>query len=122
MIHLLEAETLKNWIAKNEVILIDVREQNEYNEGNIKGSTLIPLNTLTMAKVKEITTNGKKIAIHCKSGVRSLKACQMLMEYDNNLDVYNVEGGIISWNLINGTNTPSGILVDGKNSAGGCNS
>ena len=100
MIHLLEANVLKDWIKKDEVSIIDVREQSEYNESSIEGSILIPLATLTIEKVQEIAKNGKKIAIHCKSGGRSLRACQMLMEDDNELEVYNLEGGIMAWNVL----------------------
>lgn len=97
MIHLLEAEDLKKMMEKNEVILIDVREKSEYDEAKIDGSILIPLANLTIQAVEDFAKEGKKIAIHCKSGGRSMRACQMLMEYNNELDVYNVEGGITAW-------------------------
>ncbi len=100
MIHLLEPEALKNLLKANQAIIIDVREQSEYNECHIDGSVLIPLATLTIVHVKDLANDGKKIVIHCRSGVRSLRACQMLMEYDNELDVYNLEGGIIAWNAL----------------------
>ena len=103
MIHQLEAENLKQWIANDEVSIIDVREQYEYNESNIEGSILIPLATLTIEKVMEIAKNGKKIVIHCKSGRRSLVAAQMLIEYNDGIDVYNLEGGIIAWNALKQT-------------------
>ena len=101
MIHLLDAETLKKLIEKDQVSIIDVREQYEHEQSKIENSILIPLATLTIEKVKEIAKDGKKIVIHCKSGGRSMRACQMLMEYDDELDVYNLEGGITAWNLIN---------------------
>jgi rhodanese-related sulfurtransferase len=100
MIHLLEPETLKKWITANQVSIIDVREQSEYNQSNIEGAILMPVATVTFSKIKEIAQNGKKIVIHCKSGGRSLRVCQMLMEYDNELDVYNLEGGITAWKLL----------------------
>ncbi len=121
MIHLLEPEDLKKWTSNNEVSIIDVREQSEYNESSIDGSILIPLATLTIEKVREIAKNGKKIVIHCKSGGRSLRACQMLMEYDNELDVYNLEGGITAWNALKGMQGKS-CSIGGGCSSGGCNS
>ncbi len=115
MIHLLEVENLQKMIAKNEAIIIDVREQAEYNETHIEGSVLIPLGTLTIEKVEKIAKDGKKIVFQCRSGMRSMKACQMLMEDDDELDVYNLEGGIIAWNTFKkSSNVGNGI--------GGCNS
>lgn len=121
MIHLLEVENLKKWTSKNEVSIIDVREEFEYNESHIDGSILIPFATLTIEKVMEIAKNGKKIVIHCKSGRRSLRACQMLMEYDNELDVYNLEGGISAWNALKGIGSKSCSIDEGC-ASGGCNS
>ena len=120
MIHLLEPEDLKKWIEKDEVLIIDVREKSEYDEMNIYGSILIPLATLTIEAVREIAKNDKKIVIHCKSGGRSLRACGMLMEYDNELEVYNLEGGIFAWSIFNGaknnTNSTGGCASSGCNS------
>ena len=115
MIHLLEAENLQKMIEKNEAIVIDVREQAEYNETHIDGSILIPLGTLTMEKVQKIAKDGKKIVFQCRSGMRSMKACQMLMEDDDELDVYNLEGGIIAWNALKKSSK-------GGSGIGGCNS
>lgn len=101
MIHLLDAKTLKDLISQDKALIIDVREPSEYNESHIEGSTLIPLATLTIQKVKDLIKDDQKIVINCRSGGRSLRACQMLNEYDNQLDVYNLEGGIIAWNTLN---------------------
>lgn len=125
MIHIIETEALQKLLQKNEVVLIDVREQSEYNESRIEGSILMPLSTLNIQKIKELSKDGKKIAIHCKSGGRSLRACQMLMDYDNELDVYNVEGGITAWNLrknvdSNSSNSSGGCSTGGAGT-GGCN-
>ena len=115
MIHIVDCETLKQWIASNQVNIIDVREQSEYNETNIDGSTLIPLGQIDFEKVQKIANNGKKTVIHCRSGARSLKACQILMEYDESLEVYNLEGGIIAWNNMNKSCQSSSCSI------GGCN-
>ncbi len=130
MIHLMEVQDLQKLIAQEAVNLIDVREKMEYNESNIPGAVLIPLGTLTFEQVKNIAKNGKKIVIHCKSGGRSMRACQMLMEYDNELEVYNLEGGIIAWNFaknIKESGGGSGSCAGGKqydkssnNSGGSC--
>src|SRR6185369_2396065 len=59
---------------KQDFVLIDVREPNEYDIARIPGSTLIPLSELP-ARYKELDRfKGKEIVVHCKSGIRSRKA------------------------------------------------
>jgi len=75
-------------------ILLDVREPDEYAAANIEGSLLIPLQTLpgqldTLPKDKEIL-------IHCKSGRRSARAVELLLE-NGFTNVKNVDGGIDAW-------------------------
>ena len=97
MIHLLEPQTLKKWLANDEVFLIDVREQSEYDESNIKGSTLIPVGQITLNEVIKKNINNKKIIIHCKLGGRSMTACKKLVAENPEIEVWNVEGGITAW-------------------------
>ena len=40
----------------------------------------------------------KKLVLHCRSGKRSLTAGAKLLEENPNLEIYNLEGGIIAWN------------------------
>ena len=46
--------TLKSWLDAGKAIVIDVREQREYANEHIEGSTLIPLNTLHPGALPEI--------------------------------------------------------------------
>jgi len=55
---------------------------------------LVPLNTLP-ARYPEFDRNRKTI-VHCKSGMRSLRACAFLRE-QGFTNVLNVTGGIDSW-------------------------
>ncbi|NOX63482.1 MAG: rhodanese-like domain-containing protein [Chloroflexi bacterium] len=76
------------------VVLIDVREPWEYNEGHIPGVTLIPLGTLPN-RINEIPKD-KTVIMTCRSGNRSGQAYRFLREqgFDN---VHNMEGGILAW-------------------------
>lgn len=87
--------TLKEWLKKNEAVLIDVREIVENNESRIKGSHLIPLGTVDVDKLPKI--DGKKLVVHCKMGGRSAAACERLLAQNPDLDIYNLEGGITAW-------------------------
>ena len=91
----INSATLKKWIDKDEAIIIDVREPAEYEEKSIENSILIPLKTLEKSLIP--AHEGKKIVIHCRSGKRSLFACEKLLDEDENLELYNLEGGILDW-------------------------
>ncbi len=123
MIHLLEPKTLQKWLANDEVFLIDVREQNEYNEANIKGSILIPVGQITLNEVIKKNINNKKIVIHCRMGGRSMTACKKLVSEDSEIEVWNLEGGITAWlkmNSENGNTTENSSINENKTS--GCES
>lgn len=87
------ADLQKKIVGKQEFVLIDVRDPVEYEIGNL-GGILIPLQTLN-EKVKELPKN-RELIVHCRSGGRSAKACEILMKngYSN---VFNLSGGILAW-------------------------
>ncbi len=89
------AQEAKQWLDNNEAIVVDVREPGEYQEVRIKGSTLIPVGTISLNKLPSL--NNKKLIIHCKLGKRGGIACEKLLQENPTLDVYNLEGGITSW-------------------------
>ena len=98
MIHLIYPDTLHAMMQKNEAIIIDVREAEEFNETKIEGAILMPLGTVTLQKLEEVSKNGKKVVIQCRSGIRSMKACNFLLEQEKDLELYHLEGGILAWN------------------------
>ena len=89
-------EELKERMDKGENLnLIDVREEYEFDEFNI-GATLIPLGELP-DRLEEIEAwKDQEILIHCRSGARSGRAKEYLMSegYSN---VRNVLGGVLAW-------------------------
>jgi molybdopterin/thiamine biosynthesis adenylyltransferase/rhodanese-related sulfurtransferase len=74
--------------------VIDVREQDEYDIARIKGVPLFPLSTLPQ-HFTDLDPN-KQIYIHCKSGVRSMRALNFLREQGFKY-VKSVKGGISAW-------------------------
>lgn len=76
------------------VRVIDVREPDEYEIAHINGVPQIPLSLLN-ERFTELDPN-QKIYIHCKSGVRSLKALNFLREQGFKY-VKSVKGGISAW-------------------------
>jgi adenylyltransferase/sulfurtransferase len=75
-------------------VLIDVREPHEYRICSIPGSKLVPLGELSK-RVGEFDPNAD-IVVHCKSGMRSAKACAFLRQ-NGYQHVRNVVGGILAW-------------------------
>ena len=74
--------------------VIDVREPDEYQIAHINGVPLFPLSTLQQ-RFTELDPN-KQYYIHCKSGVRSLRALQFLREQGFKY-LKSVKGGISAW-------------------------
>jgi adenylyltransferase/sulfurtransferase len=89
-------QEMKNALAEPErgIKVIDVREPNEYQIARINGVALIPLGELPN-RFTELDPN-QQIYVHCKSGVRSLKAVQFL-KGQGFKRVKSVKGGISAW-------------------------
>jgi adenylyltransferase/sulfurtransferase len=75
-------------------VLIDVREPHEFQICRIPGSTLIPLGELPK-RLGELNRDDEFV-MHCKSGVRSGKAVD-LMKQNGFRKVRNMKGGILAW-------------------------
>jgi sulfur-carrier protein adenylyltransferase/sulfurtransferase len=74
--------------------VIDVREPDEYQIAHINGVPLVPLSALQQ-RFTELDPN-QQYYIHCKSGIRSLKALQFLREQGFKY-LKSVKGGISAW-------------------------
>ncbi|HVY68340.1 MAG TPA: molybdopterin-synthase adenylyltransferase MoeB [Verrucomicrobiae bacterium] len=74
--------------------VIDVREPDEYQISHVNGVPQLPLSTLPQ-RFTELDPN-QQIYLHCKSGVRSMKALNFLREQGFKY-VKSVKGGILAW-------------------------
>jgi rhodanese-related sulfurtransferase len=79
----------------NNIILLDVRTQEEFDSGHIPGSILIPYDTILENSKEKLKDKEQTIIIYCRSGRRSAIAANDLIKigYKN---VYDM-GGIIDW-------------------------
>jgi adenylyltransferase/sulfurtransferase len=75
-------------------VLIDVREPHEYKICHIPAARLIPLGEVPK-RLNELDPQAD-IVVHCKSGVRSAKACGILRRAGFQ-HVRNMKGGILAW-------------------------
>ena len=76
-------------------VIVDVRRQNEYDEGHIPGAILIPNESIGDEKPKELPDIDQTILIYCRSGRRSKQAAQKLFDMGYT-HIYEF-GGIIDW-------------------------
>ena len=79
------------------LVLIDVRSESEFNSYRIKEAKLVPLNTLgsKVAELKEKFKNNE-IAVICQAGGRSAVGAMNLKRAGLET-VYNVQGGMGAW-------------------------
>ena len=84
----------KELLDSKQTVWIDVREPNEWTQGRIPGSTLVPLNTLLMSPRKYL--NGDNVVFYCAQGIRSAVACEVAAAVGLTR-IYNLEGGIVDW-------------------------
>ena len=86
----------EKYIQHGDVQLIDVRTLEEYSQGHIRGAINIDvLNDKFIENVKRDIDRTKSVAVYCRSGKRSEKACKILKS--NGFKPINLIGGIIEW-------------------------
>ena len=88
-----EAKALMD--SESGYIILDAREQHEYDEGHIPGAILIPYGEIADRAEKELPDKDQLILVYCRSGRRSKIAAEELVK----LGYTNVKefGGIIDW-------------------------
>lgn len=77
--------------------LIDVREPDEYTEGHIPGAINVPLSVLE-SSLSQIPSTGI-VHVVCRSGARSARACDFLIQQPSHSSVafVNIGGGTMGW-------------------------
>ncbi|MGL5754640.1 MAG: rhodanese-like domain-containing protein [Paraclostridium sp.] len=87
---------LKKIVKDKDTLLVDIRTEDEFEEKNIDGAINIPLQNLMYNIDDIIEYKDKNIIIYCKSGHRSITACNLL-ELEGFKNIYNLEKGIIEY-------------------------
>lgn len=89
-------EEAKEMMDNEEVIILDVREQDEYDSGHIPGAILLPVGTIDEDTAAEaIPEKDSTVLVYCRSGNRSKTASSTLAELGYT-KVYEF-GGIDTW-------------------------
>lgn len=92
----IDADTAISMLSNNDaIVLLDVREYNEYITERIEGSTLLSLSILESRIEERFPDKETSFIVYCNSGRRSAEAIEIMLElgYSNIVDL----GGIIDW-------------------------
>lgn len=78
-----------------EIVLLDVREYNEFVTERIEGSELLPLSIIEGSLETAYPDKDTTFIVYCRSGRRSAEAIEIMLDqgYEN---IYNL-GGILDW-------------------------
>ncbi len=89
---------LSQFEADDNAVILDVRTEDECNQGIIAHSINIDFNkTADFLVAIEQIDKSKNYYVYCRSGIRSAKACEIMNELGIE-NTYNLLGGIIEWN------------------------
>lgn len=89
-------EEAKEMMDTQDALIMDVREQDEYDSGHIPGAVLLPVGAITEDSAAEIIPEkDTTVLVYCRSGNRSKTAAQALAELGYT-DVCEF-GGISTW-------------------------
>lgn len=83
-------------INREDAVIVDVREENEYKQGHILNALHIPLSTLSSKLGRLEKLRQRPIIANCLNGNRSARACAVLKKHGFE-KVYNLKGGINAW-------------------------
>lgn len=81
--------------SREDYIILDVRAQEEYDQGHIPGAIVIPHTEITVRAEAELKDKDQLILVYCRSGRRSKLAAEDLVK----LGYTNIKefGGILDW-------------------------
>lgn len=87
-------EALSEKLGRDGLQVLDVRRESEWESGHIEGAIWWPLDNFKAAPPE--IDRSRPLAVHCKSGYRSMIACSLLQRagFDN---ITNVTGGLDAW-------------------------
>ena len=93
--HLNHEEALKIMQTQNDVIILDVRTQEEYDKRHIPNAVLLPIEEIKKGNFAPLKDKKQKILVYCWTGRRAEDATKILAEsgYSNVFEF----GGLVDW-------------------------
>lgn len=95
MLEITASELKAKMDAGEDLVLIDVRNPDEFAFAKIEGAELIPFGEV-MGRADEFDSE-KDTVIMCRSGVRSARVIEFLESRGHGGRFYNLVGGILAW-------------------------
>ena len=80
----------------DNALVLDIRTQDAFNKGHIRGAQNIPLAELKKSLDKLEKYKSKPVLLYCNSGTTTTKAGKLLQSGGFS-DVYHLDGGINAW-------------------------
>ncbi len=106
-------QEVKEMFDRDEIVVIDVRTPSEFAFEQIRGAMLFPLSSFEPSKLP--SQEGKRIVLHCGSGIRSHKTAE-LAAAGGLSRIAHMEGGFNAWKKAGlpylGTDPATGSLVE----------
>lgn len=97
-VNAITVEEAKALLEAGDAVMIDVREQDEWEAARIEGTTLAPLSQMPQAWEALDLPKDKTIIVQCKSGGRSGRVCEFVGDTaKDGQPVVNLAGGIMAW-------------------------
>ncbi|GBG13853.1 uncharacterized protein NMK_1405 [Novimethylophilus kurashikiensis] len=90
----IDAATLHGMLENDQVLLVDVRNDDEVMRGVIPGAMHMALHLLPI-RAGELP-DGVPIVFYCHSGIRSAHACAFMANQGHE-NLFNLQGGVLAW-------------------------
>lgn len=93
-----DADEFEKAVSAGDVQLVDVRTEDEYNEGHLSFDGVKNIDMKQpdfINRAEEELDKGKTVAVYCRSGRRSADAARQLAECG--FKVIDLKGGILEW-------------------------
>lgn len=87
-------DAVRSGLEKGEIVLVDIRETDEFTAGHVPGAINVPLSTMTPAALPK--PDGKKVVIMCRSGNRTARLAAQLPGIGRG-DVAEYSGSWLDW-------------------------
>jgi len=90
----IDVPTLAGRLGKREVVLLDVRDDSEWEAGHVVGSIHLPYHRLREGVPEEVRNTDKPLAVACSGGIRSTLAASLLMRAGIKNIIHVDDGGV----------------------------
>jgi rhodanese-related sulfurtransferase len=96
-INFISADEIAGYYNDKKTIIIDVREQHEWDEGHIPNAVLIPLSRFHLSSIPD--QSYETVILYCRSGKRCGLAANIMVNQGYEEKIHRLTGGFIAWEI-----------------------